>query len=218
MIRNLTPHVSAIATESIAPLRGKGEFDFVRDFSAAFPVSVNAEMLGIEPERRADFKRWTDDIISASNRATATEEERQCIRHSVNEARAYFETTIAHRRQALGDDIISAFARAEEEKQALTAAEVLSLSILLLLAARVCATSPPETREGSSSLFTKNSAPAGVRTAPPARRSSPPAARCHPARSWDRAGSSQLSPDARRRHGTVSPGLPAPARRCRERR
>jgi cytochrome P450 len=45
----------------------------------------------------------------------------------------YFEAAIAHRRQAPGDDIISAFVRAEEENQALTAAEVLSLSILLLL-------------------------------------------------------------------------------------
>ena len=132
-IRNLTSHVSAIATELIAPLRSKDEFDFVRDFSAAFPVSVIAEMLGIEPERRIDFKRWTDDIISASNRATATEEARQRIRHSVNEARAYFEATITNRRQDPGDDIISAFVRAEEENQALTAAEVLSLSILLLL-------------------------------------------------------------------------------------
>ncbi len=53
--------------------------------------------------------------------------------HPNNDARAYFEATIARRRQEPGDDIISAFVRAEEENQALTAAEVLSLSILLLL-------------------------------------------------------------------------------------
>jgi cytochrome P450 len=133
MIRNLAPRVGAIATELIEGIRGKREFDFVRDFSAAFPVLVIAEMLGIEPERRVDFKRWADDIVSASNRATATEEDRRRIRRSVDDARAYFEATIARRRQAPGDDIISAFVRAEEENQALTPAEVLSLSILLLL-------------------------------------------------------------------------------------
>jgi cytochrome P450 len=133
MIRNLAPRVGAIATELINSIRGKREFDFVHDFSAAFPVLVIAEMLGIEPERRVDFKRWADDIVSASNRATATEADRQRIRQSVNDARAYFEATIARRRQAPGDDIISAFVRAEEENQALTATEVLSLSILLLL-------------------------------------------------------------------------------------
>jgi cytochrome P450 len=79
MIRNLAPRVGAIARELIERMRGKREFDFVRDFSAAFPVLVSAEMLGIEPERRVDFKRWTDDIVSASNRATATEEDRQRI-------------------------------------------------------------------------------------------------------------------------------------------
>ena len=133
IIRNLAPRVGAIAMELIESIRGKRELDFMRDFSAAFPVLVIADMLGIEPERRVDFKRWADDIINASNRATAPEEDRQRIRQSVNDARAYFEATIARRRQAPGDDIISAFVRAEEENQALTAAEVLSLSILLLL-------------------------------------------------------------------------------------
>jgi cytochrome P450 len=80
-----------------------------------------------------DFKRWADDIVSASNRASATEEDRQRIRQSVNDARAYFAATIARRRQEPGDDLISAFVRAEEENQALTAPEILSLSILLLL-------------------------------------------------------------------------------------
>jgi cytochrome P450 len=133
MIRNLAPRIGAIVMELIEPLRGRSEFDFVRDFSAAFPVMVIAEMLGIEPERRVDFKRWADDIVSASNRATATAEDRQRIRQSINEARAYFQATITRRRQESGDDIISAFVRAEEENQALTAPEILSLSILLLL-------------------------------------------------------------------------------------
>jgi cytochrome P450 len=133
MIRNLAPRIGVIVMGLIEPIRSKREFDFVRDFSAVFPVLVIAEMLGIEPERRVDFKRWADDIISASNRATATAEERQRIRQSVNDARAYFAATIARRRQAPGDDIISAFVRAEEENQALTALEILSLSILLLL-------------------------------------------------------------------------------------
>ncbi|MBI3799638.1 MAG: cytochrome P450 [Deltaproteobacteria bacterium] len=133
MVRNLTPRVGAIALELVESIRGKRECDFMRDFSTAFPVLVIAEMLGIEPERRVDFKRWADDIVSASNRATATEEGRQRIRQSVNAAREYFEATIARRRQEPGDDIISAFMRAEEERQALTALEVLSLSILLLL-------------------------------------------------------------------------------------
>lgn len=133
MIRNLAPRIGAITLELIERLRVQREFDFTRDFSAVFPVLVIAEMLGVERERRADFKRWADDIISAANRATASEEDRQRIRQSVKEVRGYFEETIARRRQAPGDDIISAFVRAEEENQALTSTEVLSLSILLLL-------------------------------------------------------------------------------------
>lgn len=133
MIRHLTPRVSAIAAELIDTLRGKREFDFVADFSAAFPVLVIAEMLDIEPALRVDFKRWADDTISASGRATASEERKQQIRQSINDMRAYFEEVIARRRRIPGDDLISTFIRAEEENQALTAPEILSLSILLLL-------------------------------------------------------------------------------------
>lgn len=133
MIRNLTPRVNAIALALRDALRSKRDFDFVGDFSAAFPVLVIAEMLGIEAERRVDFKRWADDTIAASGRATASEEKKRQIRQSIAEMRAYFEEVIMRRRREPGDDIISAFVRAEEEHQTLTATEILSLSILLLL-------------------------------------------------------------------------------------
>src|SRR5262245_30091920 len=49
----------AIVSECIAKVRS-GDFDVVRDLAIPLPVTLIAEMLGIEPERRHDFKRWSD--------------------------------------------------------------------------------------------------------------------------------------------------------------
>lgn len=133
IIRDLTQRVGEITNHLIAQLRTKREFDFVREFSAILPVTVIAEMLGVEPERGTDFKRWTDDLIRASNRAAVTAPDHLDMHQSMRELRAYFEEAIAQRRKRPTEDLISAFILAEEENQMLTASEVLSLAIILLL-------------------------------------------------------------------------------------
>src|SRR3546814_13723725 len=49
----------------------EGEFDFVWEFSALFPVSVIAEVLGVDLSRRVDFKHWVDDLLAAGNRTAS---------------------------------------------------------------------------------------------------------------------------------------------------
>ena len=41
-----------------------GEGDFVRLFSFPFPAEVIAELLGVEPDDRAQFGEWSDDIVN----------------------------------------------------------------------------------------------------------------------------------------------------------
>jgi len=90
-------------------------------------------MLGIEGARRADFKRWSDNLVRATNRPTA-ETERAEIRRSNEEMCAYLNEVIARRRRQPGDDLISAMVIAEEEHQTLTGIEVLAMSALVLAA------------------------------------------------------------------------------------
>ena len=58
LIRALEPRVQAITQELLEALRGPPEGDLVSTFSGPLPTIVIAEMLGVEPERRDDFKRW----------------------------------------------------------------------------------------------------------------------------------------------------------------
>lgn len=129
----LEPRVRAIAEELLAPLRANGKFDFVRDFSSTLPVIVIAEMLGVEPNHRADFRRWSDNIVRGTSRPTA-EADRAEIRQTNAEMIAYFQQAIVHRRREPCDDLLTALVQAEEDRQVLTAAEVLAMAILVLVA------------------------------------------------------------------------------------
>ena len=90
-------------------------------------------MLGIELERQADFKRWSDDVVRSLNRPT-DEGVRAEIRQSITEFRTYLGNMITKRRTEPGDDLITAFVQAEEEHQVLSPIEILGLTVLLLAA------------------------------------------------------------------------------------
>ncbi len=133
IIRSLGPRIREVAQDLVRQIAGQSEFDLVHDLSSPLPVIVIAEMLGVEPEDRAAFKRWSDDIILATNRQYTAEDE-QRIRTSIAEFRAYFQETIAARRKDPREDLTTALVQAEEEAQKLNEWEVLSLLTLLLVA------------------------------------------------------------------------------------
>lgn len=133
LIKSLEPYLYNLVQELLAALPTHQEFDFVQTVATPLPVIVIAELLGVDRAHQDDFKRWSDDVVSASNRPT-DEAERQRIRQSNTEMRAYFADVIAQRRSAPREDLITALVRAEEEHQVLTANEILALMVSLLTA------------------------------------------------------------------------------------
>lgn len=131
----LTERIKEITNEILdqAISKGGSAFDFVWDFAALFPVSVVAEMIGVDLERRHEFKHWVDVLLGASNRATFTQEQKDDTRQSVDKLRDYFVELIARRRTAPGSDLLSGFVQAEEEGQVLSEEEILAMGILLLI-------------------------------------------------------------------------------------
>jgi cytochrome P450 len=133
LIRNLEPRVREITRQLIAALRSRTEGDLVTALSGPLPTTVIAEMLGVEAERLDDFKRWSDDVVLGTSRPT-DEAVRTRVRQSGAALRGYFARLIERRRTDPGEDVITALVRAEEEHDMLSAAEVLGLAVLLLLA------------------------------------------------------------------------------------
>lgn len=133
VIRAMEPNIQRIIDGLLDEVaENGGGFDFVSEYAAYVPVSVTAEILGVDPIlARGDFKRWTMDLLKAPSRSALSDEECTNIRRSVQELRAYFREQIAYRRKNPGPDLISALLQAEEDAVRLTETEILSLIVLL---------------------------------------------------------------------------------------
>jgi cytochrome P450 len=133
-LRERTAEVANQLIDDIFAKHGKeGEFDWVWDFTALYPVTVIAEVLGVPTQRRAEFKVWVDDILSAASRAAYDQERLDHIRESSDKTRKFFEDLYDDRVQNLGEDLISSFIQAEVEGEKLSRIEVIQMSILLLI-------------------------------------------------------------------------------------
>ncbi len=132
-VAEMEPRIREIARQLVADLAGREEFDLVTELATPLPVIVIAEMLGIEPERRREFKHWSDDLIAITGGAVAGDE-RGRIARSMADLVAYLRHAIEKRRVEPSNDLIGGLVRAEEENQALSAEEVLAMTLLLLIA------------------------------------------------------------------------------------
>lgn len=129
--RNLEPKIHAIVNGLLDDIEARGhEFDFVNDFAAYVPVSVTAELIGVDRSQRENFKIWTSDLLNAANRASLSESDVRRIRASVAQLRAYLEKVIEERRRAPTEDFISHLVKAEADGDMLSAIQVLSIAIL----------------------------------------------------------------------------------------
>jgi pimeloyl-[acyl-carrier protein] synthase len=108
-------------------------FDVVADVAYPLPTTVICEILAIPEEDREEFRRWSPDLVRALDPFIGPD-----VLPQVNAAaewfRAYFERVIDVRRRSPGDDVLSGLVHAQEHGDRLTREEVISTSILLLVA------------------------------------------------------------------------------------
>ncbi len=134
MLRDRTYEIANQLVDDIIAKHGdEGEFDFAWEFTALYPVTVVAEVLGVPTQRRAEFKHWVDDILAAANRAAYGPQRLAEIAESSRKTRAFFEELYDERVENLGDDLISTFITTEVDGRKLTRNQVLSMAILLLI-------------------------------------------------------------------------------------
>jgi cytochrome P450 len=132
-----TPRIERIVTALLDPLLSAGPVDLVSALAAPFPVQVIAEMMDIPIERRADFKRWSDNTVEALGGAVGlTPEQRQTVELTIIEFAMYFAEVIRERtpRADSADDLISLLIRANDDGERLREEEIVSFCVLLLVA------------------------------------------------------------------------------------
>lgn len=132
-IAALEPRIRAIADDLVAGLSNRAQFDVIADFAIPLPVTVIAEMLGVEPARHVEFKRWSDSVVTLISGAP-TDEQRPLLQGHLAAFRDYFLGVVDERTAHPREDLISTLVRAKEAEKALTAQEVIAFAALLLVA------------------------------------------------------------------------------------
>lgn len=130
MVAELEPRIQEITDQLIEQALPNGEFDLIEELAIPLPVTIIAEILGVEPERRGDFKRWSDSVVAQRS----SEEETEAHEQLMDGFMSYFEETIERRRRAPKDDLISTLVQAEEQQRAITSDELVAFTLLLLVA------------------------------------------------------------------------------------
>lgn len=130
----LLPRIEAIAQSLADDIdAADGPFDFVQLFGSPLPTTVMAELLGINPADRHDFRRWSLGCMQALNPFRTTEQT-ALYEESTTVLADYLAREVDKRRAVPSDDLITRLALAEEEGDTLTTQDIVLLIRLLLIA------------------------------------------------------------------------------------
>jgi cytochrome P450 len=132
-IAELERRVRAIARDTLAALEHKPDFDIVSEFFTPLPVTVIAELLGVESERSEDFKHWSDCAVAGATGGAGAIGPVEVVQ-GFSELSRYLIGVVEPLRQNPKDDLISTLIRAGDDETALTPVEVVMFTLLLLVA------------------------------------------------------------------------------------
>jgi cytochrome P450 len=131
MVEALEPRIREITRDLLdRALRSGGTVDLVGALAVPLPVTIIAEILGVDADRREDFKRWSDAVVIDSQLA-ADGPRLQADRAEFWE---YVAGALEDRRADPRDDLLSAVLKAEDHEVKLLAEEIVAFAMLLIIA------------------------------------------------------------------------------------
>jgi cytochrome P450 len=133
-VEKLRPHIQEIADDLLAAPREPGRLDVLTDFAYPLPVIVIAELLGVPTEDRAQFKRWSDDVVATLGGAFDRPDLAERGTKSWQELSEYFRETIAERRREPRDDLVSVLVAAADQGDVLTEEQLVATCAVMLIA------------------------------------------------------------------------------------
>ena len=104
-----------------------GPTNLVHDYSVALPIQMLANLLGVPPEDRPKFQRWSSATLSVAN---MPEEE---VVANMTELVMYMMALIEERRKNPREDLLSDLANARDKDDSLTDGEILPIALVLII-------------------------------------------------------------------------------------
>jgi cytochrome P450 family 142 subfamily A polypeptide 1 len=110
----------------------RGECDFVRDIAAPLPMAVIGDMLGVRPEEREMFLKWSDDLVSSLS-SSVSDADMQVTMDAFAAYNEFTRKSIEERRAEPTEDLISVLVHSEVDGERLTDDEILQETLLILI-------------------------------------------------------------------------------------
>jgi cytochrome P450 len=137
-VEALADKIQHLVDGMLDAVQPRGRMDLMADLAHPLPVIVIAEMLGVPPEDRPLFKRWSHDLSliaggAGSPRGLSMADYSRCA-DSFGELSKYVGEIVAKRRAEPRADLLTALGQAEEAGDRLNEMELYANSALLLVA------------------------------------------------------------------------------------
>lgn len=125
------PFVEQAVDELLEEALSGGRMDLIPDFAYQLPVAVIARMLGVPPEDREAFKRWSTGVTAPMVPVPSAEAVAQG-NAAVEEFKTYFRELAARRRREPRDDLMTLLVQAEDGEGPITELELIHNACFLL--------------------------------------------------------------------------------------
>jgi cytochrome P450 len=134
LVPNIEQIVALLFDEIEEKSRVAGFVDWIADFAYPLPATVMMDLLGVPRGDLRQVKIWSDDIALFIGTARASADKYARAEAGARAMADYFRGVVTARAAEPRDDIISQLVAARDEREALTADEVIASCILLLFA------------------------------------------------------------------------------------
>ncbi|GIE32536.1 cytochrome P450 [Actinoplanes italicus] len=122
----LADRIQAIADELLEAMASRDEVDLMEAYCAPLPMTVICELLGVAAEDRADFRDWSQSLISLPS----PEQREKGLRFH-----RYLAELVERKRAAPSDDLLSdLISQHTREDGRLSHAELIAMAVLLVVA------------------------------------------------------------------------------------
>ncbi len=132
-VNSLEPRIEKMVDELLDEVAEKPRFDLIHDIAFPLPITVIAELLGVPPEDRDQFREWSE-VVALDVDPLLDSRQIRDVQRTVEELFDYLEKIAEDRRRRPQDDLVTALVNAEEDGERLSREDLLINIVLVLVA------------------------------------------------------------------------------------
>lgn len=130
-VRFLAQRVRALTSQILDGLAPQGSMEFLEDVAIPIPVTVIADLLGVEEDARGKLRQWADATVRIYEH-DHTQKDRQSAEQAVTEFAELLKQMIARRSHAATEDFLSFLIDAQQSEPDLTDDDVIATAMMVL--------------------------------------------------------------------------------------